>query len=287
MRRIVYGILGVLILVLLTRWFSGSLFLNAPDRFQVVVYGQDSRIYSIDTQGNTHYIIHFAADEKLGVPGGYSYYRVGALGKLIHLEKKPEILTRAFSLASSSFVTYYFYPSADTLYYGRSVRSDIIMPNATELLRYQSNANMFDRLYLFIHFLQVKKSDYLLLRSRGDAQDKNGARIFVPENFSRETEGFIFNTAYRRERQTVQILYTNYYNAARNIGNILEGNGIRVVDIKKADESDSKCGIIGGEKTETARAMADFFKCTLKPGKNEVSDILIDIRGIEKEWEIE
>ncbi|MBI1862504.1 hypothetical protein HYS00_00090 [Candidatus Microgenomates bacterium] len=287
MRRIIYGILILLIFVLLARWFAGSLFLNAPTRLQIVVYGQDTRIYSIDTEGNTHYIIHFASDEKIGVPGGYSYYRVGGLGKLVHLEKKPQILGRAFSLASSSFVSYYFNPPTDSVYYGGQVKDEVIMPNATELFRYESNANVFDRLYLFLHFLQVKKSDYLLLRGRGDAQDKNGARMFLPETFSKETEGFIFNAAYRRERQTVQILYTKYYNAARTVGNILEGNGIRVVDIKKAEKSNSKCSIAGGEKTETARAMKDFFHCALKPAKNEVSDILFDIRGIEKDWEIE
>lgn len=289
MRRIVYGVLIVLILILFVKWFAGSLFFNAPPRLQIVVYGQDTRIYSIDTGGNTHYIIHFAPDEKVGVPGGYGYYRVGALGKLVSLEKRPQIFSRAFSLASSSFVPYYFYPVKTDLYYGSKFRPDVIMPSPAEIFTGLSNVNIFDRVYLMLHFLQVKKSDYLLLRSRGDAQDKNGARVFVPENFSRETEGYIFNSTYRRERQTVQILYTNYYNAARNIGNILEGNGIRVVDIKKmpADKSKKRCVVIAGEKTQTATAMGAFFRCSQKVGVNDVSDILFDIRGIEKEWEIE
>ena len=287
MRRILYGILGILIFVLLIRWFAGSLFLNAPQRLQLVVYGQDTRIYSIDTKGNTHYIIHFAPDEKLAIPGGYGYYRVGALSKLVKLEKKPEILGRAFSLASSSFVTMYFYPSEDRLYYGRTVGNTVSMPTPEEIFRYSSNANIFDRLYLFIHFAQVKKSDYLLLRGIGDSQEKNGIRTFVPENFSKETEGYIFNTTYRQERQTVQILYSEDYVSARNIANVLEGNGIRVVDIKKTNKEDSNCVIARPEKNRTSEAMSQFFKCPVKEGKNEVSDILFDIRGLEKDWEID
>jgi hypothetical protein len=273
-------------MVMLMRWFAGSLFLNAPDRFQIVVYGRDSRIYSIDTRGTSHYIIHFAPDEKIGVPGGYGFYRVGALGKLVSLEKDPSILTKAFSVASSTFVTRSFYPPGDELYYGGQVSRDVGMPAATDLLKNPSNANVFDRLYLFLHFLRVKKSDYLLLRSRGDSQDKNGARVFVPENFSKETEGFLYNSTYRRERQTVQIIYTKSYNTARTIANILEGNGIRVVDITQSEKNNSNCVISGGEHTKTAVMLADFFACPLKPGKNEISDILFDIRGIEDMWNI-
>lgn len=284
MRRIVYFILLGLFLVLLARWFAGSLFLNAPDRFQIVVYGSDSRVYSIDTHGDSHYIIHFAPDEKIGVPGGYGFYRVGALGKLVSLEKDPNILAKAFSVASSTFVTHSFYPPDGELYYGGQVSRDVGMPTATELLRNPSNANIFDRLYLFLHFLRVKKNDYLLLRSRGDSQDKNGARVFVPENFSKETEGFLYNPAYRRERQTVQIIYTKSYNTARTIASILEGGGIRVVDISQDEGDNSKCRISGGEKTETGRVLSRFFGCPLESGKNEVSDILFDIRGIEDAW---
>lgn len=286
MRRAVYVILGLLILVLLVKWFSGSLFITAPRRLQVLVYGQDSRVYSIDTRGNNHYIIHFAPDERLGVPGGYGFYRVGALRKLAMLDKNPKLLGKAFSVASSSFVTYYFYPPKDTIYNGSKVSGNVIMPRATELFSYPSNANVFDRLYLFLHFLQVKKSDYLLLRSRGDSQDKNGARMFVPANFSKKTEGYMYNSAYRHERKTVQIIYTDNYNAARDISNILEGNGIRVVDIKKQEKSDSKCTVTDVEESDTSRDLGRFFGCQVKSGGSQVSDMLFDVRGIEKDWEV-
>lgn len=286
MRRYVYLVLGILIVILLGKWLSSSLFFTAPDRLQVLFYGQDSRIYSIDTTGNNHYIIHFAPDERIGVPGGYGYYRVGALGKLVSLEHKPAVFARAFSVASSSFVTYYFYPPGGNIYNGRAVNQNVIMPRATDIFTFPSNANVFDRLYLFLHFVQVKKSDYLLLRSRGDSQDnKNGGRIFVPENFSKETEGFIFNPTYRSERKTVQILYTKNYNAAHDISNILEGNGIRVVDIKQDERDDSKCIISDEKRSRTSDIMVQFFGCRFETGKNQVSDILFDVRGIEKDWQ--
>lgn len=284
MRRIVYFILLILVAVLLIRWFTGSLFFTAPERLHILVYGQDTRVYSIDTQGNSHYIIHFAPDEKVGVPGGYGLYRVGAVGKLVSLEKKPELFGRTFSAASSNFISYYFYPAGDELYYGREVSRDIGMPTPTELWQFSTNANMFDRLYLFLHFVRVKKNEYMLLRSRGDAQEKNGARIFLPETFSKETEGFLFNPAYRAERQTVQIIYTKSYSTARLIGNILEGSGIRVVDITQNKNSHSKCVVRSDKATTTARALASFFNCPVESGKSEVSDILFDIRGIEKDW---
>lgn len=285
MRRPVYVILGLLVMILLVKWLSSSLFFTAPRRLQILVYGQDSRVYSIDTRGNNHYIIHFAPDERIGVPGGYGYYRVGALGKLVALQKDDQIMGKAFSVASSSFVTHYFYPPDGAIYNGQKVSGDIVMPTVAELFSYRSNANIFDRLYLSLHFGQVKKNDYLLLRSRGDSQDRKGMRVFVPENFSKETEGYIYNTTYRDERKTVQLIYTEDYNSARDIANILEGNGIRVVDIKKLDREHSKCTISDVSESDTSRAIGRFFGCSFKAGRSQVSDILFDMRGIEQMWQ--
>src|SRR3989344_1235033 len=75
MKKYVYILLGIFIgayfsykLMLI---FSQSLFMQKKDRINIVMYGPQSGLYSIDTNESRHYVLYFPPDLKMQVPGGY------------------------------------------------------------------------------------------------------------------------------------------------------------------------------------------------------------------------
>ncbi len=153
-------LLGVFAVLILIRLLTGSLFLKSSDRIQFVVYGQDTRLYSLSPNGNINYYVGYDPDLKVDVPNGYGTYRIGALSKLISYEKKPELLSKAFSVATSSFVTYYFYPTNGEIYYSNDVAQTYKAPSFAEIMLYRSNARFLDRVYLYLHILQASPSSF-------------------------------------------------------------------------------------------------------------------------------
>src|SRR5689334_15962905 len=81
------------------RYIGSALTIFKKDRVNIVVYGQNTAFYSIGLSDAGNYIVPFYPDLKIELPGGYGMYRVGAIGKLVELEKKPDILRRSFSQA--------------------------------------------------------------------------------------------------------------------------------------------------------------------------------------------
>jgi hypothetical protein len=283
-----YLLLIVFIVIIFIKLISGSLFAHAPDRLQFVVYGQDTKLYSLSHNGDNNYYIGYSPDLKVEVPNGYGSYRIGALSKLIAYEKKPELLSKAFSVATSSFVTYYFYPSKTEIYYADETPQTYRAPSFTELMMYKSNARLLDRIYLYLQVLQTSPSSFQNL-DIGLLTKKVQQSIHLSSDaFGQEYKGFFYNRTYRTERFTVQIKYTNNYNTAVAIGKILEGSGVRVVDISEEKVKTKNCTIV----TDTAvgsRTVVDLsavFHCDVKRAKVDTSDILFILGSVEKEWEL-
>lgn len=283
-----YLLLGVFAIIIFTKLLSGSLFVNAPDRIQFVVYGQDTKLYSLSHNGDINYYVGYGPDLKVEVPNGYGSYRIGALSKLIAYEKKPELLSKAFSVATSSFVTYYFYPSKTEIYYADDVPQTYKAPSFAELMLYKSNARLLDRVYLYMQILQTSPSSFQNL-DIGLLTKKIQQSTHLSSNaFGKEYKGFFYNKTYRTERKTVQIKYTNNYETAVAVGRILEGNGIRVVDVSESGEKVKNCTIVTASesRSSTVEDMRRIFHCDLKHGKVDTSDILFILGSAEREWEL-
>jgi len=129
-----------------------------------------------------------------------------------------------------------------------------------------------------IHIKTVKTGESLLLSD---------------ETFAQQYLGYFYHKSLRSENKTVQILYQKKFGAAKNMSRIIDGEGIRVVDIDVSSKlqipsSKSSCIVMEnkeGRYSTTARELADFFHCILKVGKGRVSDIVIELGSAEKEWE--
>ena len=281
-------LLGIFSVLILLKLLSGSLFLKSSDRIQFVVYGQNTRLYSLSPKGNINYYVGYDPDLKVVVPNGYGTYRIGALSRLISYEKKPELLSKAFSVATSSFVTYYFYPSSSEIYYSNEVPHSYKAPSFIEIMLYKSNARLLDRIYLYLQILQASPSSFQNL-DIGLLTKKIQKQTYLSSDaFGKEYKGFFYNKTYRTERQTVQIRYTKNYNSAVAIGKILEGNGIRVVDISATGNQPQRCNVTTTTAIEskTVEDMVRVFNCDLINGKADTSDILFNLGGAEQEWEL-
>ena len=276
-------------LIIVLRQLLTSAFFVKEDRINILLYSAAPIYYSFEKGGEVHYLTTFNADSRTAVPGGYDVYRIGALGKLVALEKNPELLKKTFSRITGSMIDYYLYPKSEKIYYGSSEK--IKLPSIGELFLYESNANFFDRLYLYIQFFGKHLADFEEIHIK---KIQSGDSVLLSDTtFARQYLGYFYHKSLRKENKTVQILYLNSYIAAKNMSRIIDGEGIRVVDIdqsskQKTEIKKTQCLVM--ENTEkryslTAEEIASFFKCILTKGKGRVSDIVIEMKDGENEWE--
>lgn len=265
-----------LILFLLFHSVGSSLFFTNKERLNIVVYGRNPALFSIDLQNDVNYVVNFYPDMTIDVPGGYAKYRMGALGKLVSLEKKPEMYSKTFSLGTSSFVDYYFYPSTNEIYYGSEEDTPVVFPNVREIIQMKSNASLIDRLYLAYLFFKENEKQFKHLRS------------LTPSFFRKEYQGYFYSRVYRHEQKNIGIVYNKNYKTAEMLGALLEGVGIRVSDYQAKTKVEKNCVVMEDSEqfSNTAKDIASFFHCSLKRGDTDVYDIIFSLGNVEKDWEV-
>ena len=278
----------VLSIIVIRQLMTSAFFIN-EDRINILIYSSEPIYYSIEKGGEVHYVTTFNADSRTAVPGGYGIYRMGALGKLIALEKNPELLQRTFSRITGSMIDFYFYPQTEAIYYGS--REKLKFPSFGEIFLSGSNANFFDRLYIYVQFIGKHLTDFEEIHI---SKIQAGDTILLSDvTFARQYLGYFYHKSLRKENKTVQILYANSYVSAKNMSRVIDGEGIRVVDVDmsqkiKAESKKSSC--IVQENTQngfshTATKIAQFFHCILRKGMGRVSDIVVEMGKSEGEWE--
>lgn len=254
-----------LITYFLIKNFFSSIFIKGKDRVNVVFYSQTPKFFSF-SKSDVNYLIKFSSDKNVLVPGGYNNYRVGGLRKLIDLDKKPHLIQKTFSAATFSLVDLYFYPKKTEIYYGDLDKNNF--PSVFEILINSSNANFIDRLFLFFKFFKKNEADY---------------KIVYPDEI---IQGFFYKRDYREIGENIQILYKKSYLTAELLAKILEGEGIRVVDLTKKDLKIKNCQLIVRKKSKISQELASYFNCQLKIGETEVSDIIFILGNLEDSWAV-
>lgn len=267
--------------------FSQSLFVSDRNRINIVMYGAESAFYSLDKKDTRHYVMYFAPDLKMRVPGGYGNYSVGSLGKLVYLEKKPDLISKTFSVATTAFVNYYFYPSGEEVFYGKESPVEKKEAKITNILFSRSNAGFFDRIYLAFFFVSKNTDDFNSIDYSERVNAIQNDVYFQDDSFVKESIGLLYQTLYRDEQKSIQILYNENYDVTQTIGNLLEGNGIRVNDLSRDINRSKKCSVVESatEHSNTAQDLALFFDCPLKKGSTDVYDIIFTLGNREEEWE--
>lgn len=288
-RKALYLVVAVVLSIIVTSSIIGALkrtlFFEHKDRINIVLYGKNTTYYSLGIHTDGDYAMIFPADLKMDIPGGYGQYRVGALGKLVSLEKKPTILQNTFSLATYSFTDYYFYTSSEDVFYGND--SSFMLPSIKFLWSSTSNAHLLDRLYLLFYFLNKKDNDFhqvnVLTEKNGE-----GDEVLATSDFEKSITGYLFQQSYRTEAKSVQILYSDNYESAVRIGKMLQGNGIKVGDISQNGSFNQNCIVQENSSSEsiTAEAIVNTFNCRWQKGQTDFYDIIFKVGQKEKDWEI-
>jgi hypothetical protein len=284
---LVFGFIGIYCLSILVRDLSRSLFFQRKDRITIVVYSAKPTYYSFGISEVGNYALSFYPDLRVQIPGGYGYYRVGALGKLVQLEKEPIIFQKAFSAVTSTTVDYYFYEDSDQVYYGsKGSEQKEGQPKLRDLFFMKSNASFIDRLYLLALLNQIKPNtvyeiDYLPYdRVKDDT-------VFDSKTFLEKYIGTFYQKTYRNENLNVQIVYSKSYKTADLISSILNGNGVLVGDISQEPHDQEKCTVIeedSDKKSKTAQLITTYFGCDHKKGETGIYDILFVLGSLEKTW---
>ncbi len=263
--------------------------MRSRDRVNILFYKKQVNLFSIGKDDNINYLVQFYPDIKVPVPGGYGTYRIGALGKMVMLEKKPELLKKTFAGVTSSFIDIYFYSGEDTIYYGDAKTVDKEMHiGFGDIFFLRSNANIFDRLFIYF-LLSNKRQDQSMIVDEYPMESKNNDMLFSVEGFAKKYIGYFYRKTYREEKKNIQLLYNDKYNSAYRISAILEGSGIRVSDLTELDKpSKMRCLVVesGSEHSITATDVAEYFGCILKKGDTGIYDIIITLGSLENDLEV-
>lgn len=265
----------VYFLILIYKNISSSVFIKRKDRVNVVFYSNNTSFFSFSKK-DVNYIIEFPPETEVLVPGGYGSYKLGSLGKLVSLEKNPDLFKKTFSAATSTFVDLYFYPRKVEIYYQADKRS--YFPKISEIVFSKSNSNFLDRLILIGKLFDKNQSNYKTISIF--------PKLFNREEFIKDFQGSFYKRAYRDKQATVQILYKKSYSTALLLSQMIDGEGIRVVDLSTDEKNPNKCLIITKKIDLIDQALVDFFHCQLKEGETVLSDIIIKLGNLEKEWAV-
>lgn len=269
-----------------------SVFFLKRDRVDIVFYGERSSFVSVGMVDDVHYIGFFDNGANVYVPGGYGRYNIGALGRLSELEKNPRIIQKAFSSVLSAYVDFYFTPKKNPVYpfelnpleedfpIPRLALTDVFFSN-----RYYTNAGIIDRIFLYYRLKGLGRSD-LSFVSADSATERDGERMFVEDRFERKYQGYFYQSFIRKERKEIQILYTEYKSALL-VTRILEGEGIRIVDLSQLDRNEKGC-IIHEDKeaaSKTSLFLQQTFGCAWRRAEVDTADIALILGSeLEAEW---
>ena len=293
-KQVFYYLLVLIFLIFyisfsLIRSLKKSLFINHQERVNLIFYSASPQFYSLGLVDGVNYQLSFFPDLVLAVPGGYGSYRVGALGKLVELEKNDSLFQKVASYNLGNFSEFYFYKPSNQIFYGHRQRQ-VIFPSVKDFFTLKTNASFFDKIYLSLFFARNNRTKFARLAVPLLSEKANQEIVFDYNRFYKAHLGYFYEKSYRNENRDVQIIYTKNYQTAKAISEILEGEGIRVVDYTKSDGENIKnrCLVIEKKKnfSKTARAIADFFNCSLKFGETDVSDIIFQLNNLEASWEI-
>lgn len=294
--KIIIIILFLYLGLVMLRSFRGSAIISRPDRINLGMYGNEAVLLSFGLEDGVNYIVSLSHEHKITIPGGYGEYRFGSLGKLVMLQKDSRIMQRAFSSMISAYTNYFIMPRNPDVYQ----KIDTENPEYSRVTIIKqlfsgkniSNMNVIDRVYIAFLVAKRRQQDYVVLRSSVRRDAKDGDRIFSEKSFQKKYKGFFYHQSFREEAKEVQIVYSNY-TSAQTLSRIIEGQGIRVVDLAEIEEKNSHC-ILRIDKNSTkplksistVRFLSREFNCIVIEDDTRGADIVI-IPGedVEVLWE--
>lgn len=284
-------IIGCYLIFVSFRAFRQSIILDSLDRVNIIYYGKEVELFSFGVKDDVHYIVSFSHTDKVSVPGGYGRYNVGALGKLAQIEKDHPLIGRTFSSMTSAHVDYYVLPKKPDVYDAQSTEDPPFLPRdlISQLFSssYTTNANFFDKVYLSYLILNQRQKDFAPLRSISEV-GAGKEEYFSERRFLKKYKGFFYHQSLRQEGKEVKILYDSY-TAAVTLSRVIEGQGIRVVDLSQDDIAKKTVGCrieyTVDKNSKTIHYLQRTFGCDVQKGTSDGSEIVLIIgSGLSERW---
>lgn len=283
-----YGFVALFVIYLgfiAVRSFRQSLILDKRDRINIVFYGEEAVLLSFGLADDVRYIVSFSHADKVSVPGGYGRYPVGSLGKLAELEKDPDLIYRTFASMASAQVDYYVFPKNAGVFEKLDTDTPAFIPNVfiKQLFShaYISNLSLLDKLYMTYLISKYRVNDFVVLRSIAQ-ENEDGGTNFSEKRFLKKYKGFFYHESLRDEAKEIKIIYSDSYASAVTLGRVIEGQGIRVVDLsEQQDDAPVQAGCLvtysSFEESKTAVYLEKRFGCRMRKGKTEGADIILNL----------
>lgn len=260
-----------------------------PDRLNIVIYDQVPVLLSLGLSDKVNYVVTFSHEDKVYAPGGYGRYRVGALGKLAHLEQDADLVSRAFSSMISAHVDYSLVPRSSTVYEDlKGAQPDFTALTIAKHVfsdMYTFDGGLIDKVYVLYKLASYRSSNFIQLAGTFK-EDPDGDIIFSEKRFQKKYRGFFYHKTLRDEAKNVQIEYSTY-SAGAVLSRIIEGQGIRVVDLRATEKPVKTCEVLyqGLQKPLTVDYIAERFSCEARSGKVEGAEILIRMSAnMDERW---
>ena len=275
----VYSGIAVLVLILAVwsvQTYRKSFFMSPMQRVNIGIWGKRSMIISYNLTAPRHTLIMFSNTYPVDIPGGLQGYTIGALGKLVALEKKPLIYKKALSAAGDVLVHKVQYQTTDDIYYddyGNMSEDVELQAHIRKALFGPGELTLFERLFLWSRLSEITSVQT--------------ARHLVS---SQKPDITLYEKAFRNEKKLVQIRYAQGASSAFAFAGMLENIGIRVADSMRVDRDQSMaqtCTVMeaDGEKSATAAFIVDYFGCAHVTGQTGLYEIIFTLGPvIEQEW---
>lgn len=277
-KTITIGIIIVFVYIVyfLFNSLNKSLIFKTSGRYTYVIYNEKPFVISFNFTDKLHTYIELDNSEEIIVPGGYGKYRIGSLGKLAFLKKDYSIIDRAISNYISARINGSLIQNDGSIY--EDLKDDT-----------KINKNTLKQLFLIDHISNIPFFDRWYILSQILIYNRSANKLEKISKNQKDITGRLYDKVLRNDNKTIQIMYSSY-NSASVLARIMDGSGARVVDMLSLDSpyDYSECEIIDSSDpvSITSQYMRDFFGCSLKRGKTQLSDIIIILnKKIEEKWD--
>jgi len=270
--------LSILVIgIIVWRFIATSSLLSNRERVTVGIYAAYPFVLSYNKHSTIVTVVWFNPSTKVYVPGGYRWYPFGSVLLLDSIEKKQgELVRRMFEElvgapvdfvvtprsvstlpeAPDSFVTFFYRERGRLLpWIGGSYRVSL--------------GNSIDG-YILSNILRSRNDKLLFVdasASTTTSSKKADGLRYDSDKLDQVLKGYLYWPSINSTNNVrLEIGDSEYYGAAQRIGRMIEGMGIKVIDIsltKNRNTGSTDCAVyFGPQKKQQGEALAQHFNCS-------------------------
>ena len=286
------AILLFILILIFSIWliikFTSTYWFSHRERANLLIKdANDVWILALDNKNDLAYEVKIQNDLVVNAPGGYGQYPFSGVVKVASVANDHYLMVKSAAWMIGA-------PIDDFILSSKDFKSNqkIGIFNILDKKESHSNLRYLDRIWWWWKLKQKKSGDFIILKTYfpKDKEDIASRKIFSPDKFSQNYEGYFFDSQIRDEDTKVIIKYKHFYKAAENLSRIWRGVGVRVVSIEKDENAKKICALIFEDESErkiknTTHFLSKFDHCDLVNEKVQGSDLVVNLgEKLEKDW---